>query len=179
MKEFNLQQFAAAQSDAQPFDGGKYGNPTDIENKAVAGKDVILSVWNSDGTTLLAIKGQRGLTINRSSDSIEITSKDTEGGWKAKLAGMKEWGIDTDGIYYANDESHKILSRAFEESNPVLVKITNKKFAKDMYGGLAVITDFPLEAPYDDSMTYSMTLEGMGPLVDLSDEQTVSEPAQE
>ena len=31
-----------------------------------------------------------------------------------------------------------------------------------------MITDYPLEAPYDDAMTYSLTLEGMGALVDLS-----------
>ena len=37
-----------------------------------------------------------------------------------------------------------------------------------MFGGLAVITDFPLEAPYDDSMTYSISLKGQGKLVDLS-----------
>ena len=37
-----------------------------------------------------------------------------------------------------------------------------------MFGGLAVITDYPIEAPYDDAMTYSLTLEGMGALVDLS-----------
>ena len=37
-----------------------------------------------------------------------------------------------------------------------------------MFGGLAVIADFPLEAPYDDSMTYSISLKGQGKLVDLS-----------
>ena len=36
-----------------------------------------------------------------------------------------------------------------------------------MFGGLAVITDYPIEAPYDDAMTYSLSLEGMGALVDL------------
>ena len=36
-----------------------------------------------------------------------------------------------------------------------------------MFGGLAVITDYPLEAPYDDAMTYSLSLEGMGALTDL------------
>ena len=39
---------------------------------------------------------------------------------------------------------------------------------RDRFGGLAVITDYPLEAPYDDAMTYSLSLEGMGPLVDLA-----------
>ena len=37
-----------------------------------------------------------------------------------------------------------------------------------MYGGLAIVTDFPIEAPYDDSVTYTITLTGMGALVDLT-----------
>ena len=37
-----------------------------------------------------------------------------------------------------------------------------------MFGGLAIITDYPIEAPYDDAVTYSLTLEGMGALVDLT-----------
>ena len=37
-----------------------------------------------------------------------------------------------------------------------------------MFGGLAVVTDYPIEAPHDDAVTYSITLSGMGPLVDLS-----------
>lgn len=173
MENYNLQFFAENAANEQTtgkFDGGKYGDPTKIENFAVAGKDVILSVWSADGTTLLAIKGQKSLKLNRTADSIEITSKDTEGSWKSKIAGMKEWSIDTDGIAYLNDQSQKVLSTAFNESNPVLVKITNKKTKKDMFGGLAVITDFPLDMPYDDCMTYTLKLEGMGELTDLSEE---------
>ena len=30
-----------------------------------------------------------------------------------------------------------------------------------------MVTDYPIEAPYDDAVTYSITLSGMGPLVDL------------
>ena len=60
------------------------------------------------------------------------------------------------------------LSTAFENGDPVCVKVYNKKTKKSMFGGLAVITDFPLEAPYDDSMTYSISLKGQGKLVDLS-----------
>ena len=63
--------------------------------KAVAGKDILLAVFSADGSSLLAISGQQGLTINRSADSIEVTSKDTQGGWKSKLAGSKESGLLT------------------------------------------------------------------------------------
>lgn len=149
------------------YDNNAYCDFTATAAKAVAGKDILLTIYNEDGSKLLAISGQQGLTINRSADSIEITSKDTQGGWKSKIAGMKEWSIDNDGIYALNDESHSLLSQAFENSDPVCIKVIDTKRKRGMFGGLAVITDYPLEAPYDDSMTYSLTLEGMGALIDL------------
>lgn len=159
VKKMDLQKFA--------YDNNAYCDFSSTAAKAVAGKDIILCIYNTDGTELLAISGQQGLTINRSADSIEITSKDTQGGWKSKIAGMKEWSIDNDGIYALDDESHLILSKAFEDGDPVCLKVVDGKRKRGMFGGLAVITDYPLEAPYDDSMTYSLTLEGMGALVDL------------
>ena len=159
MKKFNLQLFA------EPYDG-----LTAPVVQALAGKDLILSVWDSTGTTLLAIKGQQGLTINRSSDSIEITSKDTEGDWKDKIAGMKEWSIDTDGLFYASDTSHTTLSTYFDNGDPVCIKVVNKKQKKGMFAGFSVITDYSLEAPHDDAVTFSMSLEGKGKLVDLTAE---------
>lgn len=157
MKKFNIQMFA------EPYDG-----ITAPIAQALAGKDLILAIWDSTGENLLAIKGQQGLTINRSADSIEITSKDTEGDWKSKIAGMKEWSIDTDGLYYVSDTSHTALSTAFENGEPVCVKVVNKKSKKGMFAGFAVITDYPLEAPHDDAVTFSITLEGQGKLVDLT-----------
>lgn len=157
MKKFNIQMFA------EPYDG--ITAPT---VQALAGKDLILAIWDSTGENLLAIKGQQGLTINRSADSIEITSKDTEGDWKSKIAGMKEWSIDTDGLYYVSDTSHTALSTAFENGEPVCVKVVNKKSKKGMFAGFAVITDYPLEAPHDDAVTFSITLEGQGKLVDIT-----------
>ncbi len=152
------------------FDNNNYCDFTSSAAKAVAGKDILLAIWSLDGADLLAISGQQGLTINRSADSIEITSKDTLGGWKSKIAGMKEWSIDNEGLYVPNDESHTILSQAFENADPVCIKVVNGKTKQGMFGGMAVITDYPLEAPFDDAMTYSLTLEGMGALVDLLNE---------
>lgn len=149
------------------FDNNDYCDFSSSAAKAVAGKDIVLCIFDDTGEKLLAISGQQGLTINRSADSIEITSKDTQGGWKSKIAGMKEWSIDNDGLYVPNDQSHSILSKAFENSDPICLKIINGKTKKGMFGGLAVITDYPIEAPFDDAMTYSLTLEGMGALVDL------------
>lgn len=167
MKKLNLQMFAGEK------DG--YCNLSSTSAKATAGKDIILSVWNADGSKLLAISGQQGLTINRSSESIEITSKDAKNGWKSKIAGMKEWSIDNDGLYVSDDESHKLLTQAFENGDPICLKVLNGKTEVGLFGGLAVITDYSVEAPYDDAMTYSTSFEGMGALVSLSSTPPVEE----
>ncbi len=83
MRKMDLQLFG--------FDNNAYCDFTSSAAKAIAGKDILLAIYNTGGDKLLAISGQQGLTINRSADSIEITSKDTAGGWKSKIAGMKEW----------------------------------------------------------------------------------------
>lgn len=138
--------------------------------KAIAGKDILLAIFNEDGSKLLAISGQQGLTINRSKDSIEITSKDTKGGWKSKIGGMKEWSIDNDGLYTMDSESHTLLGAAFKDDLSVCVKVVDGKNKRGLFGGMAVITDYTVEAPYDDAMTYSISLEGQGELVDLIQE---------
>ena len=107
---------------------------------AVAGKDILLLVYD-DNDELLAIAGQRSLTINRSADTVEVSSKDTEGGWKSSIAGMKEWSIDTDGLYVASDTSMQKLSKAFANSDPVCLVVKNIKTDSYMFGGQAAITE--------------------------------------
>lgn len=159
-----------------PFEDNLYCDFTGTATKAVAGKDILLAVFDSTGTNLLAVAGQQGLTINRSKDSIEVTSKDTAGGWKSKIGGMKEWSIDNDGLYVGSDGSHKALSKAFDDDEFVCLKVINQKTKTSLFGGIAIVTDYPLEAPYDDAMTYSITLEGNGPLTDLTDEADTEMP---
>lgn len=138
---------------------------------AVAGKDILLAVFNGDGTRLLAVSGQQTLTINRSADEIEVNSKDTEGGWKSKISGMKEWSIDNEGLYVTSADSHKTLGEAFDNSDPVCLKVVNIKTKTALFGGIAYVTEYTLEAPYDDAMTYSATFSGNGALVDLTEDE--------
>ena len=152
---------------ATGYDDGAYCD-FDTAASVMAGKDILLGVWNADGSKLLAISGQQSLTINRSAETIEVNSKSTEGGWKDSLAGMKEWSIDNGGIWVPSEDSHKALATAFSNGDPVCVKVYNNKAQKGMFAGLAIITDYPIEAPYDDAVTYSITLQGKGKLMDLS-----------
>ena len=144
-----------------------YCNFSSAAAKAAAGKDIIVGVFTTDDV-LLALGGQRDFTLNRSAETVDTASKDTQGGWSSSVAGMKEWSIDNDGLFVPSDQSHSILSQAFENSDPVCIKVVDGKRKVGMFGGLAVVTDYPIEAPHDDAVTYSITLSGMGPLVDLS-----------
>jgi TP901-1 family phage major tail protein len=161
--------------DTTAFDSGSYCDFSSAVANAIAGKDILLAIWDKTGANILAIAGQQSLTINRSAETIDINSKDTEGSWKGKLAGMKEWSIEVGGLYVNGDASQTQLSQAFEDGDLVCLKVYNRKAKKGMFGGLAVITDYPLEAPSDDSMTYTITLSGTGKLTDLSIETPESD----
>lgn len=158
------------------FEDNLYCDFSGTATKAVAGKDILLAVFDSTGTNLLAVAGQQGLTINRSKDTFEVTAKDTVGGWKSYLGGMKEWSIDNDGLYVGSDASHKALTKAFNEDEFVCLKVINQKEKKALFGGIAIVSEYPIEAPYDDAMTYSTSLLGNGPLTDLSEEENTQMP---
>ncbi|MDE5754842.1 MAG: phage major tail protein, TP901-1 family [Oscillospiraceae bacterium] len=136
---------------------------------ASSGGDWLLCIFTANGDKLLGIAGQQGLSISRSAETIDVTSKTTEGGWKSQIAGAKEWSIDSDGVYVMGSESHKLLGRLFESSDLVCLKVIDKRNLKSLFGGLACITDYSLDAPYDDAVTYSLTLGGNGALVDLTE----------
>lgn len=136
---------------------------------ASSGGDWILCIFTANGDRLLAIDGQQGLNISRSAETVEVTSKTTEGNWKSQIAGAKEWSIDSDGVYVMGAESHKLLGRLFESSDLVCLKVIDKRNLKSLFGGLACITDYSIDAPYDDAVTYSLSLSGNGALVDLTE----------
>ncbi len=114
------------------------------------------------------IGGQRSTTINRSAESIDATSKDTEGYWKESLAGFKEWSIDTDIVLVDSDEAVSILEEAFLNSENVDV-ILKSTVTGAGFRGNASITDLSMEYPYDDVVTASLSLQGNGALEKIRD----------
>ena len=123
------------------------------------GIDFLIGVTVNDEMKILG--GQRSATLNRSADTIDVTNKESEG-WQENLAGLKNWGLDTDGLVVENSEAYTYLEECFMESKEVDAYLTTPMGKK--YTGKAIITDFPLEAPYDDAATYSVTFTGSGKL---------------
>lgn len=123
---------------------------------AKRGLNVLISVGEN------VVGGQRGCTLNRGAETLDVSNKASGGAWKEFIAGAKEWSIDCDGILVESDTAFTAMETAFLAGSTVKVKIGDS--AGWGYTGDAIITDFPIEAPYDDALSYSMTFQGTGEL---------------
>lgn len=156
------------------YENNLYCDFTGVAQEGIAGKDILLCVFDATGTNLLAIAGQQSLTINREKEVTEVNSK-TAAGWKQHLHGLKSWSIDNDGLYVKNDNSHKALEKAFNEDSFLCLKVVDVKEKASLFGGLAILTEYPIEAPYDDGVTYSCSFQGTGPLMNLDGNATANQ----
>lgn len=129
----------------------------------IRGIDILVSVntGTAEVPVYTAVGGQRGATLNRSASLIDVSNK-VSGDWAKSISGMKNWSIDADGLFALDDAALEALETAFNTSAEVLIQIA--KGTDLVYTGKAYITDFPIEAPYDDVATYSVSFAGNGPL---------------
>jgi TP901-1 family phage major tail protein len=126
----------------------------------IAGVDVLLYASTDGGTTKNVVGGQSGATLNRETNVIEVTSK--ESGWSENLAGIKSWSIECEGYVVVSDSAYDALETSWENGDEIDVEIVVP--SGNTYSGKAIISEFPLEAPQDDAMTFSITLQGTGAL---------------
>ena len=133
---------------------------------AKRGLNVIISV--KKGGAYKVVGEQRNATLNRGSETLDVSNKATGGAWKEFIAGAKEWSVDGDGILIDGDEAFGLLEDAYLSGELVEVKIGDDSGWG--FQGNAIITDFPVEAPYDDALSYSMTLQGTGALSKVAEE---------
>lgn len=118
------------------------------------GIDVMIRLNNQ------TLGGQLNATLSRSAKVIDITNKiDDE--WSKNLTSIKSWRIDCNGMYVKNDTAFSVLQDAFLSNLPIDVEV---KLDKVRYLGKALITDFPLNAVYNNSYKYNVRLLGDGEL---------------
>lgn len=131
--------------------------------KKVAGVDVLLKIKkNPTGTVVLG--GQKGASLSRSAETIDVSDK-TSGGWSEAIMGLKSWSVECDGFVTLGDEGLKLMHQAFDERKALDIEIKVGDTTGYTYTGSVVITDFPEEFSYDSAVTYSLSLQGASPLV--------------
>jgi TP901-1 family phage major tail protein len=127
------------------------------------GVDILLMV--NTGTDAVpvwtAVAGQRNATLSEESETIDITSKDSEGAFEYDY-GFYGWTIDADGVYVKNDVGYKELKDAIRNKQKIKVRIQEEGVATEE--GMALVTSAEFEGAYDAEVTYSISLQGTGKL---------------
>lgn len=130
--------------------------------RKVAGVDVLLKV--KKGGSFVAVGGQKGASLSRSAETIDVTDKNSEG-WAESIVGVKSWSVDCDGFVCLGDEAYELLETAFDNREAIEIEIKVGGETGFTRTGSAVITDFPEEYPSDDAVTFSISLQGASKLV--------------
>lgn len=112
------------------------------------------------------IAGQRGATLNREMGTSDTTNKDGNG-WTENASTVKSWSVECDGLVVKDDEGYAALKAAFLAGEAVDVSVGDANCGIGEKGK-AIITSFPVEAPYDSEVTYSVSFTGTGPLSDIT-----------
>ena len=118
------------------------------------GVDVVLMVND------IPVAGQQNASLTRSMTPIDITNK-VSGSWKESLSGTKTWQVSCNGMYVKDAESYKALENAFMNNEELTVRVIMDNHS---YVGQALITNFPLNAVFNDQFKYILQLLGTGEL---------------
>ncbi|MGF9852038.1 phage tail tube protein [Bacillus paramobilis] len=156
-----------------------------VKVSSYLGVKKIVRIFDLSTGKVLAIGGQKEHTMNRTADTIDVSTK--TGGidnmkeimgkmgvtdWEPKeyndykeyIQGQKEWSVDVSGALPANDTAYDVLEAAYENGTPVGVSELDLGRMKEKVG-IAIVTDLSEEAPIDDLAGYSLSLTGTGPQV--------------
>lgn len=140
------------------FQGDQAGQ--DVELLESTGETGTLSVAISEASSspnYNSVAAQRGVTLNRSTDEADITSKDSNE-FHEGLPTIRSWSIDFDMLIVESDSGLQALDSAFLENR--LVHIRCKTPAGNTYSGEGTLSDFNWEGPHDDVFTASGTITG-------------------
>ena len=124
------------------------------------GNDIKISV----GATLIG--GQQNCSINRETETSDVTTKDS-GVWSEAEAIGLSWSVDLDGLVVVGDAGLKALETAWENLQQVDVKYGT---ASNYESGRAIITSLSSNSPSKEKTTYSVSLQGVGALSKTEEE---------
>ena len=118
------------------------------------GNDIKVSV----GSTLIG--GQQDCSINRETETSDVTTKDS-GIWSEAEAIGLSWSVDLNGLVVVGDAGLKALETAWENLQQVDVKYGTSTNYKS---GKAIITSLSSNSANKEKTTYSVSLQGVGAL---------------
>jgi TP901-1 family phage major tail protein len=147
------------------------------DNVKIQGKNALLFVNAGEGATVespnwLLVGGQRNSALEMSADEIDVSDKGS-GGWGDTLAGTKTWSISLESIMVIGDIGAQAIKQAFLNDQEIQIMRWRRSSEAGYLGeaetGWVTVTEFSDDAPHDDAMTLTGTLNGRGAPTFLSD----------
>lgn len=125
------------------------------------GVDILIMIESAvTPGTFVAVAGQRNATFSEEAETIDTTTKMSDG-YQENDYGLGSWNISCDGVHVQGNASLTQLRDAMRAKTLVKARWTEAGATK-AEEGMCVITSRELEAPYDDTATYSLELTGSG-----------------
>lgn len=113
--------------------------------------------------TYTKVAGQRGGSLKRTTGEADMTTKDSNN-WHEGKPTIRSWSIDGDGLIIENDTGYSAIKTAWLANEQVQVQMVTADGHTNT--GMATITDFSDDVPYDAEATYTIALAGSGALVE-------------
>lgn len=141
-------------------------------NKPINGTRYIVEISTDGGSTWTGIAYAENASLSRAKDVRDVTNKYSGGYRELGTGGKKSWSMTSDGfVVYADDDSRLCaddLHGFWEQSALLDFRFTDAdENAGDVrYSGKGVLTAFDESGGTEDNLTYSITIEGSGPLTD-------------
>ena len=118
------------------------------------GLDILVYVPGTDGSSKVAIGGQKGCTLSMEADSIDVSNKN-DFGWASTIGGAKSWTVSCDGQFITDDAGQKKLMQCFVAGTEVEVEMKNE--GETVYfAGKAAISSIEIDAQLTMYGTMSM-----------------------
>jgi TP901-1 family phage major tail protein len=125
---------------------------------ASPGKSLLLRV-NTTGSTYVTAGGLRTKQIKRAVSKVDVTTADSVGHWQELLPGaaVQSMTFSASDFVWLNDAAYMAFRTAFEGGLMLVCQIVYP--GSGYYEGNFVITQLDDQAPFDQEITSSLTLE--------------------
>lgn len=81
--------------------------------------------------------------------------------WSEFLSGLRNWSIQSQGVYVLDEESLSLIEQTFISGDEIQVAFS---LGGKNFKGTGIITSFPINTTYNDSAKYSIRIQGTGAL---------------
>ncbi len=117
------------------------------------------TVLKRDGISMAKITNIGGPSATR--DTIDVTSFDSEGGYREFITGLRDGGTLTLDMIFTKT-GYTAIKGDFENDAAVTYTLELPDTANTVITFDGLVTDFPVSIPFDDKVTFSVTVKVTG-----------------